>query len=505
MMATPDAPRPPVSRQLAANVVGRAWVLLSNFLFAPVYLHLMGMENFGVIGLFMAVSGLIAFLDLGLSPTMARELHVQGRGTADRASLLYTYEVAYAAIICALIASAMFVPADVFGLVLSGADLARPEVAESIRLVFAAAAAQMLLNFYVAGLLGIEQQVIGNAVLVAAGVVRGALVIIPLWFRPTPGVFLAWQLISVLVFALVSRMLLYRAIRAGGRPEPRSFQWRTIVQNSTFTGGMLLVSLTAAVNTQADKLFVGRFVGLEALAQYALVATFAQLLVFVVSPITIMLLPRLVRSASAGDHASVRRMFMAAHRVVAGIVCAGLASMLFFGPYLISVWTVGKLSAESIRGFAPLLIAGYGLLALGTVPHCVAVANKNLKGSLVIGLSIIVTVPGYALMVKEYGVSGAAATWLLLQCVVVPLYLVWVVRRFIGIPQLGRFLVATVVLPLVAALAVCAVGYQLLREGAEVWWNLSVISAAVLLSAGGSLLLALRPVDRAYLLAGLKR
>jgi len=87
-----------------------------------------------------------------------------------------------------------------------------------------------------------------------------------------------------------------------------------------------------------------------------------------------------------------------------------------------------------------------------------------------------------------------------LQCVVVPSYLVWVVRRFIGIPQLGRFLFSTVLVPLFAALAVCAAAYLLLGDGTQVLRNLSVIIAAALISLICCLMLTLRPADRAYLL-----
>jgi len=501
-MVTTNSPRPSPVRQLAANVVGRAWVLFSNIVLMPVYLHILGMQNFGVIALFIAVSGMIAFLDLGLSPTLARELNVQGRSARDRVNLLYTYELTYAAIVGAIVLAALVLPTEAFGLLLSSRDLVRPEVAESVRLVLGAAAAQLLLGFYVAGLLGIEEQVRANLVLVGAGIVRGAVVIVPLLFYPTPGVFLTWQLVTVLAFAVVARSMLYRVIDAGTSGTRRAFEPRSIVENSMFTSGMLLVSLTAAVNTQADKLFIGKLTGLEALARYSLVTTFAQLLVFVVSPITIVLLPRLVRSASVGDHASVRRMFVATHRAVAGLVCAGLASMLFFGPYLISLWTFGRLRPESVRGYAPLLTAGYALLALSTVPHCVAIAHKNLKGAVATCLSIFFTIPGYWLLVREFGVVGAAAMWLLLQSVVVPSYLVWVVRRFIGIPQLGRFLFSTILVPLFAALAVCAAAYQLLGDSTQVLRNLSVIIAAALISLICCLMLTLRPADRAYLLGG---
>jgi hypothetical protein len=193
------------------------------------------------------------------------------------------------------------------------------------------------------------------------------------------------------------------------------------------------------------------------------------------------------------------------HRLVAGIVCAGFASMLFFGPYLMGIWTAGKLNPDSVGAFAPMLVAGYALLAIGLVPHCVAVAHKNLRGSLVVCLSVLVTVPGYWFLAREYGAPGAATMWLLLQCVVVPLYLAWVVRRYIGIPSFGGFLFSTLLVPLAAAFAVCALGHQLLGASGDLLRNLAVIGIAVSASVVVCLALNLTPADRAFLLGGMDR
>jgi O-antigen/teichoic acid export membrane protein len=464
-------------------------------LFVPVYLNLLGVEKFGVIALFLAVAGVIAFLDLGLSPTLATELHNQRRSLQQRANLLFTYETAYAAVVGVVVLAALIAPASVFTLVLAAEDLARPAIAGAIRYVFVAAALQLLFNFYVAGLMGVEEQVRGNAVIVIAGIVRGGLVILPMLVYPEPAVYLLWQVVFVLVFAGVARHLLYASIESGTAGRNRKFEWRTIVENLSFTSGMFLISVTAAVNTQVDKLFIGRLVGIQALAEYSLVSTFAQLLVFLVSPITITLLPRFVRSVSLGDGDGVRHLFLIAHKSVAAIVCAAVGCMVFFGPNVISAWTMGKLDPAAIEHFVTPLVIGYALLAMGTVPHSIAVAQKDLRGALVIGFSLLLTVPAYWLSINRFGTVGAAMTWMVLQAIVVPLYTRWVDTKFIRILAPVRLFMHTLLAPLAMSLAVGFVASRFIASTTHPVASMAIGAVAGVLSVCGCLLITLRRAD----------
>ena len=204
----------PFGRHLLANALGRSWAFVSTFLFVPVYVHLLGVDGFGVIALYLAVSGVIALLDLGLSPTLARELHDQRRSSGDKVDLLFTYEVAYAVIVGVLVVGVALLPREAFSVLLSDQDLAKPAARSAVKLVFFAAAVQLQLNFYLAGLFGVEQPGKANLVIIAAGIVRSALVIVPLRLYPSPSVYLVWQVVFAGLFAFAARRFLYAVSRA---------------------------------------------------------------------------------------------------------------------------------------------------------------------------------------------------------------------------------------------------------------------------------------------------
>ena len=139
------------------------------------------------------------------------------------------------------------------------------------------------------------------------------------------------------------------------------------------------------------------------------------------------------------------------------------------------------------------------------VPHCIAIAYKNMRGSLVIAFTVFLTVPSYWLCIGRFGPVGAAWTWVALQAIVVPFYFAWVNRTFIRVGNLPQFLALTVLIPFAVAVTVCFAAYQLLGAATEVGRNLTVISLAVVISVVSCLMLTLRPSDRMILLRSITR
>lgn len=368
-----------------------------------------------------------------------------------------------------------------------------------MRLVFLASIAQLWLNFYLASLLGVEQHVKANALLVAAGIVRSALVILPLWVWPSPSLFLWWQLLASLGFAVVVRAALYKSLNNLGicRSGPAG-DLRLVIRNWKFSGVLLLISIASAINTQIDKVFIGRLQGLEALSAYSLVTTFAQLLVFCITPITLMLVPRMVRMASSGNSKGVAELFHVVHKVVAALLSALTGLMIFFGPYLVYVWTGGNIANEKVASYLPMIVIGYFLLGLGTVPHSIAIANKNIRASLFISATVFLTVPGYWFSISQFGPQGAAATWAMLQIIVVPFYY-WIVLKQSGLIKYKFSTFFTVLKPFIASILLAGTASHLLGEAGEVLRNLFVMSIATALCLSLCLFITLQSNDRALI------
>ena len=57
-----------------ANFSGQIWITVIGILVVPIYLRYLGVELYGVIGVFWTLQNLLTFLDIGLAQTLNREI-----------------------------------------------------------------------------------------------------------------------------------------------------------------------------------------------------------------------------------------------------------------------------------------------------------------------------------------------------------------------------------------------------------------------------------------------
>jgi hypothetical protein len=63
-----------LKRNTIANYLGTGWAALMAIAFVPLYIGYLGIEAFGIIGLFVLLQAWLTLLDLGMTPTLNREM-----------------------------------------------------------------------------------------------------------------------------------------------------------------------------------------------------------------------------------------------------------------------------------------------------------------------------------------------------------------------------------------------------------------------------------------------
>ena len=188
-----------VSANIVANFAGRAWLLLVGFAFVPIYLHLLGIEAYGLIGFFLTLQSVLGIMDLGLSLTLNREL-ARASSQPDKglrvASLLRTLEIPYwvmsVAVGLLVVALAPWIAKNWVNSVTLSSDA----VEGAVRLMGIVIALQTPFALYQGGLTGLQRQISVNLILAVAATLRavGAALVIWLLSRTVEAYF-AWQVI----------------------------------------------------------------------------------------------------------------------------------------------------------------------------------------------------------------------------------------------------------------------------------------------------------------------
>ncbi len=87
-----------IKQNILANYLGNIWTAVMGLVFIPLYLHFLGIEAYGLVGIFATLGAMFRVLDMGLSATLTRELprlQVKRDSTQEMRDTVRTLEIIY--------------------------------------------------------------------------------------------------------------------------------------------------------------------------------------------------------------------------------------------------------------------------------------------------------------------------------------------------------------------------------------------------------------------------
>jgi O-antigen/teichoic acid export membrane protein len=435
-----------INKNAAANYASRLWSGLSNFVFVPLYLRMLGPEAFGLVTFSASILGLVFIVDMGLSSAFAREM---ARGTDRRAlgDLLRSLECVYLGIV--LLVVLIVLPAS--GVIthhwLKVSHLSPGRVRVSVQLMMVSAVLQVMMSLYLGGLLGSSRHVAAAWYQVGFGFVRSGLVLVPLYFWPVVELVFGWQLVASVIFLLMMRRTIWRVIDTTSPPH---FSRQVLANIHGFAGGMFAITLISAINTQSDKFVVSKIFTLDQLGLYALAGLLGQAPSMMALPLAVTVLPRLTSHVARGETGELLALYMRYSFMISAVAfTAAIAIFIGAGP-LLAILKGGTPSPELVK-VAKILAAGGAMLAAQYMPYHLAIASGHTRTSVVFGTISAILLP-IAMFVgaSRSGLVGAALPWLVMNSAVAILLAWRITPRFLG-PHLFKWTWKANLVPLVAS------------------------------------------------------
>jgi O-antigen/teichoic acid export membrane protein len=406
-------------RNVIANYLGQAWVAAMGLAFIPLYIRYLGIEAFGLMGLFALIQAWLALLDMGMTPTIGREMarFTAGEHTAQSIrNLLRSLEwLAYglAAAICLGVWVASGWLADDW---LKPESLSATMVRDAIAMMAWVVGLRFVESIYRSALFGLQRQVWYNAVNAALATLRGvgAVAVVAL-VSPTIGAFFAWQAAMSLLSVLVLALGVHRALPVA--PMTARISWAALQSVWRFAGGMTGITFLAVLLTQVDKLLLSRMLSLQDFGYYAFAAMVAGSLYLLVSPITTALFPRLVEWVSQHDKAALARAYHHGAQMVTVATAPAALLLVFHGEGVLYAWSADAALARTSGPILSALAFGTLLNCLMYVPYQAQLAHGWTSLTLTINVAaVVLLVPALFWVVPRHGALGAAWVWIALNC-----------------------------------------------------------------------------------------
>ena len=470
-----------VRQNIIANFAGRGWTVLIALAFVPIYLRFLGIEAYGLIGIYTTITVLAGPMDLGLTMTLNREL-ARRSAHPDKAhemsDFVRTLEVVYWFAALALGAAVVGASSYVTHNWVRIEHLSPGSVRNSIILMGFALALQWPERLYTGGLLGLQRQVLLNVLRSGFMTLRAVGAALVLWLvSPTPEAFFAWQLVIAATHVIVVRAYLLRCLP--GATRLARFRKKLLKQVWRFSAGLSWISVTGVLLGYTDKIILSKVLTLEMFGYYMLAWTVASGLYNLVLPVSTSVFPRFSQLVALGHSAELTRVYHASCQLGSVLLIPVTIFIAAFPEELLFLWTQDHVTTVNAAPILRLLIVGTALNALVSLPYNMQLAHgwARLCAS-VNTMAVVLLVPLTIYLAGRYGAIGGAIAWVILNlgyfmALVLPMHL----RLLKG--EQWRWYFVDVGQPLLAAGLITAAWRALVEESLEPLVQLLLLGLAL--------------------------
>ncbi len=407
-----------LKKNVVANYFGQIWLALMNLAFVPLYIKYLGMEAYGLIGIYALLQAWLVLLDMGMKPALGREMARFTAGAHNAQSirdLLRSIELIGIAVAGAITLGIWAASGWMASHWVRANHLPVEDVARAFAIMGLVTALRFMQDIYVSSSVGLQLQVSQNIVISITATLRGlGAVALLAWVSPTIKAYFLWQALISIITVILFAGIVYRALPRA--PRPARFSVPALMNIWRFAAGMVAITLLALLLTQVDKILLSRMLTLEAFGYYALAGVVASSLTSLAAPICTAVYPRFTALATAGNNAALRTVYHQAAQIVTVLTGSAALVLMLFGYRVLRLWTRNPALAQKVTPLVAVLALGTMLYTFMVIPYWMQLAHGWTSLAMTVNIvAVSLIVPAILLVVPAYGAIGAAWAWVALN------------------------------------------------------------------------------------------
>ena len=393
-------------KNLIFNFVGQGWTAIMGIIFIPFYIKYLGIELYGLVGFFAILQAWFLLIDMGMRPTLSREMAFYSGGSHTDKSirdLLRSIEII-----------AIFIAFLITSIIAGTVQL--ETITRSLLIMSLVIGIRLIEGIYTSSLLGMQKHFAFNVVQSLMATIRGfGAVIVLKWISPTIEAFFIWQAIisfvTLIIFILVTYYFLPNINRFA------RFSLNALKSVSNFMAGMTLATILKVILTQIDKILLSSLLLLSDFGYYTLAATVAAVIGVLIAPITQTVYPQFCEFKAKNKTDEFKSLYHQSSQLVTVVTGSIALVVIFFPENFLRLWTQDAELALIVSPLLALLMIGNLLNSFMWLPYQAQLAygwtSLNIK---INAVAIILLIPLLLYITPIYGAYGAAFVWILLNC-----------------------------------------------------------------------------------------
>ena len=400
-----------LKRNLIANFLGQGWAAFMTLAFIPLYIKYLGVEAYGILGLFTLFQAWLNLLDMGMTPTLGREMARFTGGSRSAQSirdLLRSIEILAIGVALVIISGVALCSNWVATSWLKAEALPTEALAKAFAIMGLVMALRFVEGVYRSAIIGLQRQVLFNAVNSFMATLRGmGAVVILAWVSPTISAFFLWQgavsILTLIILAATTYSTLPQGHRSGKFSSASlSSVWR-------FAGGMAAFTLSALFFTTIDKILLSNILSLSEFGLYSLAVTVAGSIILIVSPVITAFYPKFCEFHARNDSLALAESFHKGAQLVSVIAGSFSIVLIYFSETFLQFWTQNADISSRLSELLSILLLGSLVGSINWIPFQMQLAHGWTSLSVYLTSSAAIIVSCLMIwLVPIYGMLGAA-------------------------------------------------------------------------------------------------
>jgi len=424
-----------LKRNILANYASQIYVTLVGIVMLPMYIKYMGAEAYGLVGFFTMLQVWFNLLDIGLTPTMARET-ARFRGGALKPLTYRQFVRALEGIFFGLAivgGTALFISSGYIARDwLQASVLPIDEVQIAIQLMAIIIAMRWMCGLYRGAISGSEKLVwlSGYNSFIATLRFIGVLPVL-IFIAATPVAFFSFQLAVAVLELLGLVFYSYRLFPTVPKGVSIPWSWSPLKPVLKFSLTIAFTSSVWVLVTQTDKLVLSKILPLAEYGYFTLAVLVASGIMMLGGPVSSAIMPRMTKLEAEGDYAGVINVYRQSTQLVAVIAGSVAIILAFFAEPILWAWTGDRVLAHTAAPILILYAVGNCILAVSAFPYYLQYAKGDLRLHLIgNAIFVILLLPTIIWAASQYGGIGAGYVWLGMNLLVFVAWLPFIHRKF---------------------------------------------------------------------------
>lgn len=427
-----------------------------GLVFVPVYIHYLGVEAYGLMGIFAMMQIWLTLLDMGMMPALSREMAcVTGDPTKAQSirNLLRTIEIIAVGIAIFMALSIWLASGWLASDWLRVDKLPISTVVNALGIMGFVAGLRFVENIYTSSLIGLQRQVVLNVTTSLMATIRGVGAVgILIWMSPTLEAFFLWQgFISIITVGLYV-YIVYKSLPAS--PMPGRFSLSALNGIRHFAAGTLTITFLGFMLSQTDKLILSKLLSLEEFGFYTLAFTIASAVRLLAKPVDQSVYPRLTVLYQQQNESALTETYHKANQLTVVLLGSCGIWLAFFGETILNLWTQNQMLSQ--HTYQIMWILTIGMVANGLLNGPFYLQMASGKTGLLVKVNLVMVplfVPLVYLLTTKFGAIGAGIAWLCLNIAYLVIMPTLIHKQLLP-AALNDWYIKDLLLPLAAALSV---------------------------------------------------